>query len=105
MRRHAAEMNIASAVMATTVNPVDGFVRILDLAAMDHPDLRTVYLTPEDNKTPTRKQRSTERKSKLSSLGGSSGSVPRTTTTPRPVTDREAIDEFAKGLAESFQQN
>lgn len=105
MRRHAASMNIASAVMATTVNPVDGFVRILDLAAMDHPDLRTVYLTPAESPTPTRKQRSTERKGKLNSLGGSSGSIPRTTTTPRPVTDREAIDEFAKGLAESFQQN
>jgi hypothetical protein len=105
MRRHAANMNIASAVMATTVNPVDGFVRILDLAAMDHPDLRTVYLAPAESPTPTRKQRSTERKGKLHSLGGSSGSVSRTTTTPRPVTDREAIDQFAQGLAESFQQN
>jgi hypothetical protein len=105
IRKHGAEMNIASAVMATTVNPVDGFVRILDLAALDTPDIRSTYLDTEVKKTPTTRQRSTERKGKLNALGGSSGSVPRTTTTPRPVTDREAIDQFAQGLAESLGQN
>jgi hypothetical protein len=104
VRKHGAEMNIISGVMATSPDPVTALVRVMDLAAMDDPDLRAVYLTPEV-KTPTRQQRSTTRKGKLNSLGGSSGSVPRTTTTPRPMSDREAIDQFAAGLAESFQQN
>lgn len=101
VRKHAAEMNIIGSLMATSSTPVQALVRAMDIAAMDDPDLRTVYLTPEV-KTPTAKQRSTTRKGKLNSLGGSSGSVPRTTTPSRPMTDQEARDQFAAGLQESF---
>lgn len=103
VRKHGAEMNIWAAVNATSPDPVTSLVRVMDIAALDDPALRTVYLTPEV-KTPTRQQRSTTRKGKLNSLGGSSGSVPRTTTPSRPLTDREAIDQFAAGLAESIGQ-
>lgn len=103
VRRHAADMNVIDSLIATTPSPVAALVRAMDLAALDDPDLRTVYLTPETPPTPTRHQRSTTRKGKLNSLGGGSGSVPRTTTTPRAQSDREAIDQFAKELGESFQ--
>lgn len=101
VRAHAAEMNIIGSLMATSSTPVQALVRAMDIAALDDPDLRTVYLTPEV-KTPTRQQRSTTRKGKLNALGGSSGSVPRTTTPSRPQTDQEAREQFAAGLAESF---
>lgn len=105
VRKHGADMNIIGSVMATSSDPVTALVRVMDIAALDDPDLRTVYLAPEEKKTPTRQQHSATRKGKLNSLGGSSGSVPRTTTPTRPQSDREAIDQFALGLAESFQQN
>lgn len=104
VRKHAASMNVIDSLMATSTTPVDALVRAMDLAAIDNPDLRNVYLDTS-HKTPSRKQQSATRKGKLNALGGTSGSVPRTTTPSRPQTDREAIDEFAKGLAESFQQN
>lgn len=105
LRQHARDMNIIGALAATTSNLIDAFSRNLELAAMDSPDLRTIYLTPEEPPVPTTRQRSDTRKSKLNSLGGSSGSVPRTTPVSRPMSDREATDQFAAGLAEAFQQN
>lgn len=102
VRKHAADMNIITSLMATTT-PQQALVRAMDLAALDKPELRTLYLDPEQHKIKTRQQRSTERKGKLNALGGSTGSVPRTSTTPRPMTDREATAQFAKELEESFQ--
>jgi hypothetical protein len=105
VRKHAAQMNLIDSLIATSPNPIVAVSRALDLAAMDKPELRTVYLDTEAPPTPTRQQASRTRKSKLNALGGSSGSVPRTTTTPKAMSDREAIDQFAAGLAESFQNN
>jgi hypothetical protein len=106
LRQHGARMNIVGAVMDTTPSPVEALVRVLDIAAMDNADLRPIFLAPPDESpTPTRRQQSTTRKSKLNALGGSTGSVPRTTSTPRATTDKQAIDQFAKELAESFGQN
>lgn len=105
LRLHARDMNIIGAVMATAPNQVDGFVRTMDLAAMDSPDLRSIYLTPETPSTPTRQQKSATRKRQLNALGGSSGSAPRTSPAKRPMSDREAIEQMAAGLAESFQSN
>lgn len=103
VRKHAAQMNVIDSLLATSSTPVDALVRAMDLAALDNPTLRTVYLDPEIHKTQTAKQRSDTRKGKLSSLGGGSGSAPRTSTTPRPMSDREATAQFAKELADSFQ--
>jgi hypothetical protein len=106
LRQHSASMNIIGAVMATTPDPVSALVRVLDLGAMDNEDLRTIYLAPpETPKETTQRQKSSSRKGKLNALGGSSGSVPRTSSSPRPMSDRDAIDQFAKELSDSFQQN
>lgn len=105
LRRHAAGMGILDSIIATSPDAVTALSRTLDLAALDHADSRTLYLAPPETaraKTTTEKSRA--RKSALNSLGGSSGSVPKTSTTPKPKTDRQAIDEFARQLGESFGQ-
>jgi hypothetical protein len=103
VRKHAAEMNVIGSLMATSSSPVAALARAMDLAALDNPDLRSIYLDPETHKTQTRKQKQATTKSKLNALGGSSGSAPRTTSTPRPMTDKQARDQFAKELSDSFQ--
>lgn len=106
LRQHAAQMNIVGSLLATSPTPVAALHRNLELAALDHADSRTLFLAaPDTSRTPTREQHSRRRKSALNAIGGGGGAVPKTNTAPKPQTDRQAIDEFARQLAETYQSN
>jgi hypothetical protein len=93
-----------SAFVKVSATPPEGVAKAMRLTALDFEPTRdrVLGLTQKSGQ-----QKSTERKSKQSSLTpGGSGSAPRTDV-PRsaPRTDRAATEEFARELASSFGTN
>lgn len=94
---------ILPAIQATEPDPVKAMEQAMYIAGLQYEPSRNKVLGVNESQ---RQHKSSQRKRKQSSIGGSSGSVPRTPTArPRPRTDREAVNEFAEALGETFQSN
>jgi hypothetical protein len=91
------------AFIKTYGDPVIGVQKAMYHSAIEYQPTRDRVLGINQ---PPPSQTSAQRKGKLSSLAGSSGSGSREPAAPRrPSSDREAKDMFATALAESFQSN
>lgn len=101
VRPHAAQL--LPAIQSVEADPIAAMKRAMYLAALDIEGTRGKVIEAQVR---TSQDKSKTRKQKISSLGGTSGSAPRTGT-PRlhPRNDREAVDAFAKEISESFQSN
>jgi hypothetical protein len=85
-------------------SPIEGLKRAFYVAALDNPTTRDAVL---QTGAKTAQQKSRERKQKLGSISGSSTGSGSRQSQPRPVisNDRQATEEFAKGLADAYQAN
>jgi hypothetical protein len=99
LRRHATASGIAEGVIKAH-GVAAGVPKALDLAYLDHPEFRARAAgepTPAEKRAATAK----ERKDKLSALGGSSGSTPRTNPAPDLSSDNAAKKAAADFLRQS----
>lgn len=95
MIRPAAAQMIPG-LLATHANPVEALGKAMYIAGLENVVTRDKILGIATEAPGKKRQR------KISSLSGTSGSAPRTTAAPRVTNDRQARDEFAQALAESF---
>jgi hypothetical protein len=95
---------IADAMVARYGNDIIGLKRAFYVAALEFDGTRSKVIGEPGQKTPA--QQSAERKRKLGSLSSGSGSSPRSEQ-PRPQlgTDKQAKEEFAKALVDSYGAN
>ena len=101
IRPHASTM-VNALISADPDNVPGAMQKAMYIASLEIESTRSKVLPKATADSATRSQ---HRKQKLSALGGSGGSSPRTPTRPALTNDRQAVDAFAKELAESFGAN
>ena len=89
------------AIQQNTPDPVAAMKRALFVAAVENPTVGAKIVSPNTSQ----QQTSADRKKKLSSLGGSSGSAGRSPRRSAPSTDKDAVSELASAIEEAYSSN
>lgn len=84
-----------------TMSGADALYRSMEIAGWSNQEIKAKLENP-DNPNPTTQHKAKTRKQRLGAISGSPRSAPKTDSRPLLTTDRDAINAFAQGLAESM---